>query len=172
MVTCDIVVIATWITIIGLPITLIGIGLTCYGLHLTQKQTLEAKDAAEAAKLSAIETTNKINSALSISDISKYLQILNLCTDLIGERKFSQVSDKLRDVRNLIIEIHQKGYKVNGQYLSTLEDIKNKLNIDIINLKEAQQDPQIKLNSHEMIERIEQTHEILKKIEAHYKFNN
>ncbi len=143
--------IANWITIIAFPLTILG-------LLLTYFQSRKSKSAAEAAKESAQQTSAKMESFQSIANLSKNIEILKTSPKLLADEHWWEVAACLRDARDQLIALIAKEGE-HGQ-IRELKDLKNKVNIDIRNLRHKSYDDTIELHIDEIFDRIEEISEI------------
>lgn len=142
---------ADWVTIIAFPLTLIG-------LLVTYSQSKKTKSAADAAKDSAKETSDKIESFQYMATLSRNIEILKSCPKLLLESQWLDVAHHLTEARDqLLIIMSGEKEPENHKKLKTLKD---NINIDIRNLYTRANDESFELMTDSIFDRINEAHEI------------
>lgn len=143
--------VADWFTVIAFPLTLLG-------LWLTYRQSKKTKSAADAAKKSAKETSDKIESFQYMATLSRNIEILKSCPKLLLESQWLDVAHHLTEARDqLLIIMSGEKEPENHKKLKTLKD---NLNIDIRNLYTRANDESFELMTDSIFDRINEAHEI------------
>ena len=143
--------IADWITIIAFPLTL-------FGLFWTYRQSRKTKNAAEAAKTSAQQTSKKLESFQSIANLSKNIEILKTCPKLLADENWWETATCLRDVRDQLIALI--GNENSLDQKKRLNGLKDQINVDMRNLRAKSYDDTIELHLEDIFDRIEAIYEI------------
>lgn len=143
--------VADWFTVIAFPLTLLG-------LWLTYRQSKKTKSAADAAKKSAKETSDKIESFQYMATLSRNIEILKSCPKLLLESQWLDVAHHLTEARDQLLII------MTGEQQSDttkkLKILKDNLNIDIRNLYTRAIDESFELMTDSIFDRINEAHEI------------
>ena len=143
--------VADWFTVIAFPLTLLG-------LWLTYRQSKKTKSAADAAKKSAKETSDKIESFQYMATLSRNIEILKSCPKLLLESQWLDVAHHLTEARDQLLII------MTGEQQSDttkkLKILKDNLNIDIRNLYTRANDESFELMTDSIFDRINEAHEI------------
>lgn len=146
--------VADWFTVIAFPLTLLG-------LWLTYRQSKKTKSAADAAKKSAKETSDKIESFQYMATLSRNIEILKSCPKLLLESQWLDVAHHLTEARDqlLIIMTTEQSDKDHENH-KKLKILKDNLNIDIRNLYTRANDESFELMTDSIFDRINEAHEI------------
>ncbi len=143
--------VADWFTVIAFPLTLLG-------LWLTYRQSKKTKSAADAAKKSAKETSDKIESFQYMATLSRNIEILKSCPKLLLESQWLDVAHHLTEARDQLLII-MTGEKDSENH-EKLKILKDNLNIDIRNLYTRANDESFELMTDSIFDRINEAHEI------------
>lgn len=143
--------VADWFTVIAFPLTLLG-------LWLTYRQSKKTKSAADAAKKSAKETSDKIESFQYMATLSRNIEILKSCPKLLLESQWLDVAHHLTEARDQLL-ILMTGEKDSENH-KKLKILKDNLNIDIRNLYTRANDESFELMTDSIFDRINEAHEI------------
>lgn len=143
--------VADWFTVIAFPLTLLG-------LWLTYRQSKKTKSAADAAKKSAKETSDKIESFQYMATLSRNIEILKSCPKLLLESQWLDVAHHLTEARDQLL-ILMTGEEDSESH-KKLKILKDNLNIDIRNLYTRANDESFELMTDSIFDRINEAHEI------------
>ncbi len=143
--------VADWFTVIAFPLTLLG-------LWLTYRQSKKTKSAADAAKKSAKETSDKIESFQYMATLSRNIEILKSCPKLLLESQWLDVAHHLTEARDQLLIIMTREQQPDTT--KKLKILKDNLNIDIRNLYTRANDESFELMTDSIFDRINEAHEI------------
>lgn len=143
--------VADWFTVIAFPLTLLG-------LWLTYRQSKKTKSAADAAKKSAKETSDKIESFQYMATLSRNIEILKSCPKLLLESQWLDVAHHLTEARDQLLIIMTGEQQPDKS--KKLKILKDNLNIDIRNLYTRAIDESFELMTDSIFDRINEAHEI------------
>lgn len=143
--------VADWFTVIAFPLTLLG-------LWLTYRQSKKTKSAADAAKKSAKETSDKIESFQYMATLSRNIEILKSCPKLLLESQWLDVAHHLTEARDQLLIIMTREQQPDTT--KKLKILKDNLNIDIRNLYTRAIDESFELMTDSIFDRINEAHEI------------
>lgn len=143
--------IADWFTVIAFPLTLLG-------LWVTYSQSKKTKSAADAAKDSAKETSDKIESFQYMATLSRNIELMKGCPKLLLDSQWLETAHHITEARDqLLIIMAGEQRPENHKKLKTLKD---NLNIDIRNLYTRANDESFELMTDSIFDRINEAHEI------------
>ncbi len=143
--------VADWFTVIAFPLTLLG-------LWLTYRQSKKTKSAADAAKKSAKETSDKIESFQYMATLSRNIEILKSCPKLLLESQWLDVAHHLTEARDQLLILMTGEQQPDKS--KKLKILKDNLNIDIRNLYTRANDESFELMTDSIFDRINEAHEI------------
>lgn len=143
--------VADWFTVIAFPLTLLG-------LWLTYWQSKKTKSAADAAKKSAKETSDKIESFQYMATLSRNIEILKSCPKLLLESQWLDVAHHLTEARDQLLILMTGEQQPDAT--KKLKILKDNLNIDIRNLYTRANDESFELMTDSIFDRINEAHEI------------
>lgn len=143
--------VADWFTVIAFPLILLG-------LWLTYRQSKKTKSAADAAKKSAKETSDKIESFQYMATLSRNIEILKSCPKLLLESQWLDVAHHLTEARDQLLIIMTREQQPDTT--KKLKILKDNLNIDIRNLYTRANDESFELMTDSIFDRINEAHEI------------
>lgn len=143
--------VADWFTVIAFPLTLLG-------LWLTYRQSKKTKSAADAAKKSAKETSDKIESFQYMATLSRNIEILKSCPKLLLESQWLDVAHHLTEARDQLLILMTGEQQPDKS--KKLKILKDNLNIDIRNLYTRAIDESFELMTDSIFDRINEAHEI------------
>ena len=143
--------VADWFTVIAFPLTLLG-------PWLTYRQSKKTKSAADAAKKSAKETSDKIESFQYMATLSRNIEILKSCPKLLLESQWLDVAHHLTEARDQLLILMTGEQQPDAT--KKLKILKDNLNIDIRNLYTRANDESFELMTDSIFDRINEAHEI------------
>lgn len=138
--------------------TVIAFPLTLLGLWLTYRQSKKTKSAADAAKKSAKETSDKIESFQYMATLSRNIEILKSCPKLLLESQWLDVAHHLTEARDQLLILMTGEQQPDKS--KKLKILKDNLNIDIRNLYTRAIDESFELMTDSIFDRINEAHEI------------
>lgn len=154
--------VSDFITIIGFSITLLGFAATLWQIHETKSV---AKSASDSARL----TSNRINQIFTLSNLSKYTQLIKLIIENIYDKKFLNAADKLSDIRDVLIEIKNNSTALKHTDSNSLDLYINNLNSDMSSLRQLSRGQDVNIDIKGLETRIDQIHVVLKTVESKMK---
>lgn len=143
--------IADWLTIIGLLVSILGFVYTVAQVNKTKKAAVAAKDSAQ-------QTSQKIESLQVIASLSKNIEILKACPKLLMDSHWLEVANHLTDARDQLIVIIEG--ETDPSSAASLKKLKNELNVDIRNLYSRANDESFELLIDTLFDRITEVQEI------------
>jgi len=86
-------------------VTIFGTALSFIGLILTFIQVRSVKETSELTKQEVTSTIEKLNLILTVSDVSKASQIIEIVQGYLRDNKFELAYFKMKDLKGFLIQI-------------------------------------------------------------------